>query len=68
MTDNNTTTVKKVGFFKRVKTEFKKIVWPSREDVTKETIVVVIATIVIGLLIAVVDLLLNYGIDFWVNL
>lgn len=68
MTDNNTTTVKKVGFFKRVKTEFKKIVWPSREDVTKETFVVVVATIVIGLLIAVIDWLINHGINFWVSL
>lgn len=68
MTENNTTTVKKVGFFKRVKTEFKKIVWPSRGDVAKESFVVVIAAIVLGLIISVVDLLLNYGIDFWVNL
>ena len=68
MTDNNTTATQKIGFFKRVKAEFKKIVWPSREDVAKETIVVLIAAIVIGLLIAVVDLFLNYGIDFWVNL
>lgn len=68
MTENNTTTVKKVGFFKRAKAEFKKIVWPSRESVAKETIVVVLATIAIGLIISVVDLFINYGIDFLVNL
>lgn len=68
MTENNTTTVKKVGFFKRVKTEFKKIVWPSRSDVAKETLVVVLSAVAIGLIISVVDLVLNYGIDFWVNL
>ena len=68
MTENNNNTVKKVGFFKRVKTEFKKIVWPSREDVTKETLVVVIATIVLGTLIALVDFVVNKGIHFWTNL
>ena len=68
MTENNTTTVKKVGFFKKVKAEFKKIVWPSRGDVAKETLVVVLAAIVLGLIISVVDLVINYGIDFWVNL
>ena len=68
MADNNNATVKKVGFFKGVKTEFKKIVWPSREDVTKQTIVVVLATIFLGLLIAVVDLFMNYGIEFWISL
>lgn len=68
MADNNTTKIKKVSFFKRVKTEFKKIVWPSREDVTKQTVVVVIATIAVGLIISIVDLFINYGIDFLVNL
>ena len=68
MADNSNATVKKVSFFKGVKTEFKKIVWPTRKDVTKQTIVVVVGTVFLGLLIAIVDLFMKYGIDFWISL
>ncbi len=68
MADNQNATAKKVSFFKGVKTEFKKIVWPTRKDVAKESVVVVIVTIFLGLLIAVIDLFMNYGIDFWISL
>ena len=33
-----------------------------------ESVVVVIVTIFLGLLIAVIDLFMNYGIDFWISL
>ena len=38
-------TKQKTGFFKGVKTEFKKITWPTRNQLVKETIAVSVVTI-----------------------
>ena len=43
------------AFFKGVRTEFGKIIWPSRETMVKQLIAVVCVTVVVGLLIAVID-------------
>ena len=43
------------AFFKGVRTEFGKIIWPSRETMVKQLIAVVCATVVTALLIAVID-------------
>ncbi|MBR2729545.1 MAG: preprotein translocase subunit SecE [Lachnospiraceae bacterium] len=43
------------GFFKGVRTEFGKIIWPSRETMVKQLIAVVVVTVITGLLIAVID-------------
>ncbi|MDO5133536.1 MAG: preprotein translocase subunit SecE [Eubacteriales bacterium] len=42
-------------FFKGVRIEFGKIIWPSRETLVKQLIAVVCATVITGLLIAVID-------------
>ena len=42
-------------FFKGVRTEFGKIIWPGRETMVKQLIAVVCVTVVAGLLIAVLD-------------
>lgn len=47
--------VKKVGFFKGVRSEFKKIIWPNRKTVAKNTYVVVLITLIIGATIAIID-------------
>ena len=56
--------LKPVKFWDGVKAEFKKITWPGREDLIKQSIAVVAISIVIGAIIAVLDFLLQYGIDF----
>ena len=43
------------GFFKGVRTEFGKIIWPGRDTMVKQLIAVVCVTVVAGLLIAVID-------------
>ena len=43
------------AFFKGVRTEFGKIIWPSRETMVKQLIALVCVTVVVGLLIAVID-------------
>lgn len=46
---------KKVGFFKGVRSEFKKIIWPKTEVLVKSTYTVIITTLIIGGLIAAID-------------
>ena len=45
----------KGSFFKGVRTEFAKIIWPSRDTMVKQLIAVVCATAITALLIAVID-------------
>jgi len=52
------------AWFKGLKAEFGKITWESREDVTKETIAVVSISVIVGLIIALIDTILHYGINF----
>ncbi len=46
---------KKVGFFKGVRSEFKKIVWPNKTTVFKQTYVVVALALILGGIIAAID-------------
>ncbi|HCM92225.1 MAG TPA: preprotein translocase subunit SecE [Lachnospiraceae bacterium] len=60
---------KKSGsWFKGLKAEYKKVIWPNKEEVRKQTIAVVLISLVVGLVIAVLDMGLQYGIDFIINL
>lgn len=54
----------KPSFFKSVKAEFKKISWPDKQSIYKETIVVVAISVIVGVIIAVLDLVLQYGVRF----
>lgn len=51
------------SFFQGVKTEFKKIVWPSKEQVMKQAVAVVIVAVVIGIVIAVLDAAFGAGLN-----
>ncbi len=64
----NTQKTKKPGFFKGVKSEFKKITWPDKKSLLKQTVAVVLTTIVLGVLIAVFDSAIQYGVDFLTTL
>lgn len=60
-------TEKKSGikdFFKGIKTEFKKISWPDKTTVLKQSIVVVTISIVLGFIITLLDTVIQYGINF----
>ncbi len=52
---------KNPGFFKGVKAEFKKIVWPSKATVARETGAVIFFGVVLGVLIAVIDAIVKAG-------
>lgn len=44
-----------VTFFKEVKTELIKVVWPSRQQTTKYTIVVILFTVVFSAILGLMD-------------
>lgn len=54
----------KPSFFKGVKAEFKKISWPDRQSTFKQSIAVVAISVVVGLIIAVLDFVIQYGVNF----
>ena len=51
-------------FFKGVKAEFKKISWPDKTTLLKQSVVVVTISIVLGLLITLMDTVIQYGVNF----
>ena len=54
----------KIKFFDGVKSEFKKIIWPDKNTLLKQSVAVVIVSIVLGAIIAVVDMIMQYGVNF----
>lgn len=74
MADNTEKTVSKKNevslgaklsaWWKGLKAEYSKIVWDSKESVTKQTTAVVIISVILGIIIAIVDWVLKNGIDF----
>lgn len=54
----------KVKFFDGVKAEFKKIIWPDKDTLLKQSVAVVAASIVLGAIIALIDMLVQYGVNF----
>lgn len=60
---------KKTGlknWYQGLQSEFKKISWPDRDTLTRETVTVTIVAVVLGVIIATLDMILQYGINFLV--
>ena len=58
----------KKNWFDGLKAEFKKIIWPDRKSLVKETGAVVAVSIVLGMIIAILDYIFKYGVDILVNI
>ena len=58
----------KTSWFSGLKAEFMKIVWPSKQSLVRQTTAVVAVSVVLGLIIALMDFLIQYGVDFLVGL
>lgn len=72
MAENTEKAVEKTQKNKRrwvdgLKSEFRKIVWPDKMTLAKQTAAVTIASVVLGVIIAIIDFLVQYGIDFLVK-
>ena len=55
---------KKTSFFKGVKAEFKKISWPDKNKLFKQSVAVVCISVVLGMIITLLDTVLQYCINF----
>ena len=55
--------VPKTDFIKGLKAEFSKIIWPDKETLTKQSVVVIAATLVLGIAIALLDLIIKFGLN-----
>lgn len=51
-------------FFKGLKTEYNKIIFPTRQDIIKETTATIVVSLLVGTLIAVLDLIMKTGLGF----
>ena len=45
----------KPGFFKNLKSEFKRCTWPKKEDLAKQSLLVIAVSIILGVVIAGID-------------
>ncbi len=57
-----------VKFWNGVKAEFKKISWPDKDSLLKQSVAVVAISVVVGIIITVLDFALQYGVDFLTTL
>ena len=57
----------KKSWFKGLQAEFKKVIWPDKKTLARQTTAVVAVSVILGALIAVIDVILRYGIDFLVK-
>ena len=57
----------KKDFFKGLKAEFNKITWIDKETLTKQTIAVISCSVALGLIIAALDLIIKFGLNFIVG-
>lgn len=54
---------KKDSFFKRVKAEFKRCTWPKKEEIIRQSGLVVVVSVVLGGVIAGIDWLIRLGLQ-----
>ncbi len=58
----------KPKFWEGVKTEFQKITWPDKDSLVKQSVAVVIISVVVGAFITLLDFAFQYGVDFITSL
>ena len=57
----------KKSWFKGLQAEFRKVIWPDKNALVKQTTAVVTVSVLLGALIAVIDEILKYGIALLVK-
>lgn len=58
----------KQSWFTGLKQEFNKISWTDRKSAARQTVAVVSVSVVVGLIIALLDWMIQYGVDFLLGL
>ena len=57
----------KKSWFKGLQAEFRKVIWPDKNALVKQTTAVVSVSVLLGLIITVIDAIMKYGIDLLVK-
>lgn len=57
----------KKSWFKGLKAEFNKIIWPDKKALAKQTAAVVSVSVILGIIIAIIDFIAQYGVDLLVK-
>ena len=57
----------KKSWFDGLKAEFRKIIWPDQKSIGKQTAAVLSVSVVLGVLITIIDMIVQYGVDFLVK-
>lgn len=58
----------KKNWFQGMSAEFKKIVWPTKKDIAKNTVVVVVTSVILSLIIVGIDFLATWGVGLLGNI
>ena len=58
----------KQSWFKGLSREFKKIIWPDKMTLAKQTAAVLSVSVALGAIIALIDFLVQNGVDILINL
>lgn len=56
-------TSKKDNFFKHVKAEFKRCTWPKKDELIRQSALVIVVSVVLGGVIAGIDWLIRMGLQ-----
>ena len=62
-TENKPAKAAKKNWFKGLKSEFRKIIWPDKESLARQSVAVIVASVVLGLIIALLDAAIKYGLE-----
>lgn len=62
-TANTTENTHKKSWFKGIKSEFKKIIWPNKKDLVKQTGAVIAISVALGIIISFIDLIIKFGVE-----
>ena len=54
------------NWFQGLQSEFNKISWPDKDTLVRETVTVSVVAVMLGILVATLDMVLQYGLDFLV--
>jgi len=67
MSETTVEKTKKKSWFKGLKAEFKKIIWPDKKTLVKQTVAVITCSVILGAIIAVIDALVQHGLNIFVG-
>lgn len=66
-TANTTEKAPKKSWFKGLKAEFSKIVWPDKESLAKQSVAVIVISVILGIIISILDLIVKYGVELLIK-